>query len=137
MCCVALSVSVGYRYLWISCLVLNDNSDSIWAILLESLLIAAGGVSLTDETHPHYCAFHKPRSWLHRYMSCYGLPLCSMFWDKSWLFAMSIVVELCKLELSFFFFFFSTEYNDIITYKTSYNLYSIVQLNLLTIFSNI
>jgi hypothetical protein len=44
----------------------------------------------------------------------------------------------------FFFFFFSLnckihqyriEYNNIITYKTSYNLYSKVQLNLLTIFS--
>ena len=42
----------------------------------------------------------------------------------------------------FFFFFlnckihqYRIEYNNIITYKTSYNLYSKVQLNLLTIFS--
>ena len=43
----------------------------------------------------------------------------------------------------FFFFLnckihqYRIEYNNIITYKTSYNLYSKVQLNLLTIFSNI
>jgi hypothetical protein len=45
----------------------------------------------------------------------------------------------------YYFFFFLNwkihqkiiEYNNIITYKTSYNLYSKVQLNLLTIFSNI
>ena len=46
-----------------------------------------------------------------------------------------------KIPTLLFFFCkkhqYRIEYNNIITYKTSYNLYSKVQLNLLTIFSNI
>ena len=56
-------------------------------------------------------------------------------------------LELSFFDYYFFFYYFfflnckihqyRIEYNNIITYKTSYNLYSKVQLNLLAIFSNI
>ena len=56
-----------------------------------------------------------------------------------------IGVPIEYLIIFYFLFFFLNckihqyriEYNNMITYKTSYNLYSKVQLNLLTIFSNI
>ena len=62
-------------------------------------------------------------------------------------FYFSLDKTLGQLEPNFFLFLFfflnckihqyRIEYNNIMTYKTSYNLYSKVQLNLLTIFSSI
>ena len=66
-------------------------------------------------------------------------PVMTAFTDQ---YSLPNIVFFCFFLFIFFFLNckihqYRIEYNNIITYKTSYNLYSKVQLNLLTIFSNI